>query len=57
MQGQADDVVPPAIAGSYVDAAARAGEVVCLTLRAGGGHFSLVDPVSDTCAAAVEEIE
>ncbi|MFD4035325.1 hypothetical protein ACFWVP_33630 [Streptomyces sp. NPDC058637] len=57
VQGQADDVVPPAIAESNVDAAARAGEIVGLTLLAGAGHFAVVDPASDACAAAVGEIE
>ncbi|MFD6415058.1 alpha/beta hydrolase family protein [Streptomyces sp. NPDC060194] len=57
VQGRADDVVTPDVAESYVAAAAKAGEVVGLTLLTGVGHFGLIDPSADACAAAVEEIE
>ncbi|MFG3099695.1 alpha/beta hydrolase [Streptomyces sp. NPDC048182] len=56
VQGGADTVVPPAVAEAYADAAARAGEVVGVTLLADVGHFPLVDPEADACAVVVEEI-
>ncbi len=56
MQGRTDVVVPQAVAESYADAAARAGEVVGLTLLEGVGHFPLVDPSADACAVVAEEI-
>ncbi|WP_432197851.1 alpha/beta hydrolase [Streptomyces sp. bgisy027] len=56
VQGRADIVVPPAVAESYADAAAKAGEVVGLTLLEDVGHFTLIDPAADACAVVVEEI-
>ncbi|GGX74321.1 alpha/beta hydrolase family protein [Streptomyces minutiscleroticus] len=56
VQGRTDVVVPQAVAESYADAAARAGEVVGLTLLEGVGHFPLVDPSADACAVVAEEI-
>ncbi|MFI8188677.1 alpha/beta hydrolase [Streptomyces sp. NPDC085946] len=56
VQGRADLVVPQAVAESYADAAARAGEVVGLTLLEDVGHFPLVDPAADACAVVGEEI-
>ncbi|USQ82516.1 alpha/beta hydrolase [Streptomyces phaeoluteigriseus] len=56
VQGRTDLVVPEAVAESYADAAARAGEVVGLTLLEDVGHFPLIDPVADACAVVVEEI-
>ncbi|MET7679136.1 prolyl oligopeptidase family serine peptidase [Streptomyces sp. NPDC005423] len=56
VQGRADTVVPEAVAESYADAAARAGEVVGLTLLADVGHFPLIDPAADACAVVAEEI-
>ena len=38
-----------------VDAAARAGETVGLTLLEGVGHFPLIDPAADACAVVSEE--
>ncbi|MER5222237.1 alpha/beta hydrolase family protein [Streptomyces flaveus] len=56
VQGRADVVVPQAVAESYADAAAKAGEVVGLTLLDGVGHFPLIDPAADACAVVAEEI-
>ncbi|EGX57353.1 lipase/esterase [Streptomyces zinciresistens K42] len=56
VQGRADLVVPQAVAESYADAAAKAGEVVGLTLLEEVGHFPLIDPAADACAVVAEEI-
>lgn len=56
VQGRTDNVVPQAVAESYADAAAKAGEVVGLTLLEDVGHFPLIDPAADACAVVVEEI-
>jgi acetyl esterase/lipase len=56
VQGRTDVVVPQAVAESYADAAAEAGEVVGLTLLEGVGHFPLIDPSADACAVVAEEI-
>lgn len=56
VQGRSDVVVPQAVAESYADAAAKAGEVVGLTLLEDVGHFPLIDPAADACAVVVEEI-
>ncbi|MFI5758086.1 alpha/beta hydrolase [Streptomyces sp. NPDC051569] len=56
VQGRSDLTVPQAVAEAYVDAAARAGEMVGLTLLEEVGHFPLIDPVADACAVVAEEI-
>lgn len=56
VQGRADTVVPHAVAESYADAAAKAGEVVGVTLLPDVGHFPLIDPAADACAVVAEEI-
>ncbi|WP_105973029.1 alpha/beta hydrolase [Streptomyces geranii] len=56
VQGRADLDVPQLVAESYADAAAKAGEVVGLTLLEDVGHFPLIDPVADACAVVAEEI-
>lgn len=56
VQGRTDLIVPEAVAESYADAAAKAGEVVGLTLLEDVGHFPLIDPVADACAVVAEEI-
>ncbi|MFE9352728.1 alpha/beta hydrolase family protein [Streptomyces olivaceoviridis] len=56
VQGRADLVVPEPVAESYADAAAKAGEMVGLTLLADVGHFPLIDPAADACAVVAEEI-
>lgn len=56
VQGRTDVDVPEAVAESYADAAAKAGEVVGLTLLEDVGHFPLIDPAADACAVVVEEI-
>lgn len=56
VQGRDDRIVPPAVVESYVDAAARAGEMVGLTLLEDVGHFPLIDPSADACAVVAEEI-
>ncbi|MEU7468823.1 alpha/beta hydrolase [Streptomyces sp. NPDC044984] len=56
VQGRTDTVVPQAVAEAYAEAAAKAGEVVGLTLLEDVGHFPLIDPVADACAVVAEEI-
>ncbi|WP_405916537.1 alpha/beta hydrolase family protein [Streptomyces sp. NBC_00728] len=56
VQGRTDLVVPQAVAESYADAAARAGEVIGLTLLDDVGHFPLIDPAADACAVVADEI-
>jgi acetyl esterase/lipase len=56
VHGREDIVVPARVAEAYVDAAARAGETVGLTLLDGVGHFPLIDPSADACAVVAEEI-
>lgn len=56
VQGRTDVIVPQAVAESYAEAAARAGEVVGLTLLEDVGHFPLIDPAADACAVVAEEI-
>ncbi|MFI1014302.1 alpha/beta hydrolase family protein [Streptomyces sp. NPDC020965] len=56
VQGRDDLTVPFAVAESFVDAAAKAGETVGLTLLEEVGHFPLIDPAADACAVVAEEI-
>ncbi|MPY65015.1 alpha/beta hydrolase family protein [Streptomyces spongiae] len=56
VQGRTDIVVPEAVAESYADAAAKAGEMIGLTLLEDVGHFPLIDPAADACAVVAEEI-
>ncbi|MFD0413101.1 alpha/beta hydrolase family protein [Streptomyces sp. NPDC127108] len=56
VQGRTDIVVPQAVSEAYADAAAKAGEVVGLTLLEDVGHFPLIDPAADACAVVAEEI-
>ncbi|WP_406105159.1 alpha/beta fold hydrolase [Streptomyces sp. NBC_01003] len=56
VQGRADTTVPYVVAEAYADAAAKAGEVVGLTLLEDVGHFPLIDPAADACAVVAEEI-
>jgi len=56
VQGRSDVDVPQAVAESYADAAAKAGEMVGLTLLEDVGHFPLIDPAADACAVVAEEI-
>lgn len=56
VQGRSDVVVPHQVAESYAEAAAKAGEVVGLTLLEDVGHFPLIDPAADACAVVAEEI-
>ncbi|MFC4330153.1 alpha/beta hydrolase [Streptomyces andamanensis] len=56
VQGRSDVEVPQAVAESYTEAAAKAGEVVGLTLLGEVGHFPLIDPAADACAVVAEEI-
>ncbi|GLF95926.1 alpha/beta hydrolase family protein [Streptomyces yaizuensis] len=57
VQGQEDIVVPAQVAEAFVDAAARSGETVGLTLLPDTGHFPLIDPAADACAVVAEEID
>ncbi|MFI1186451.1 alpha/beta hydrolase [Streptomyces californicus] len=56
VHGVEDIVVPPAVSEAYVDAAARSGETVGLTLLGEVGHFPLIDPSADACAVVAEEL-
>ncbi|MER7490222.1 alpha/beta hydrolase [Streptomyces sp. NPDC126497] len=56
VQGRTDTVVPQAVAESYAEAAAKAGEVVGVTSLEDVGHFPLIDPRADACAVVAEEI-
>ncbi|MEU9319150.1 alpha/beta hydrolase [Streptomyces sp. NPDC048295] len=56
VQGTTDSDVPQAVAEAFVDAAARAGETVGLTLLPEVGHFPLIDPAADACAVVAEEL-
>ncbi|WP_309097385.1 alpha/beta hydrolase [Streptomyces sp.] len=56
VQGRADREVPQIVAESYADAAAKAGEMVGVTLLEDVGHFALIDPTADACAVVAEEI-
>ncbi|MEV5338758.1 alpha/beta hydrolase [Streptomyces sp. NPDC052676] len=56
VQGRTDRDVPQAVAEAYADAAAKAGEMVGLTLLEDVGHFPLIDPAADACAVVAEEI-
>jgi len=56
VQGRRDIDVPQAVAEAYADAAAKAGEVVGVTLLEDVGHFPLIDPAADACAVVAEEI-
>ncbi|MBZ6200896.1 alpha/beta hydrolase [Streptomyces olivaceus] len=56
VQGRADVDVPQAVADAYADAAAKAGEVVGVTLLEDVGHYPLIDPAADACAVVAEEI-
>ncbi len=49
-------MVPQQVAEAYVAAAAKAGEMVGLTLLDAVGHFPLIDPAADACAVVAEEI-
>ncbi|MEU9761344.1 alpha/beta hydrolase [Streptomyces sp. NPDC047985] len=56
VQGTTDLDVPQPVAEAFVDAAARAGETVGLTLLPEVGHFPLIDPSSGACAVVAEEL-
>ncbi|MFE0418533.1 alpha/beta hydrolase [Streptomyces tendae] len=56
VQGRTDVDVPQAVAEAYADAAAKAGEVVGVTLLEDVGHYPLIDPAADACAVVAEEI-
>ncbi|KAB2590083.1 alpha/beta hydrolase family protein [Streptomyces arboris] len=56
VHGEEDIVVPLAVSEAYVDAAAKSGEMVGLTLLGDVGHFPLIDPAADACAIVAEEI-
>lgn len=56
VHGTTDLTVPHAVSEAFVDAAAKAGEMVGLTLLEDVGHFALIDPSADACAVVAEEI-
>ncbi|WP_326766409.1 alpha/beta hydrolase [Streptomyces sp. NBC_01591] len=56
VQGTTDFDVPQAVAEAFVDAAAKAGETVGLTLLPDVGHYPLIDPAADACAVVAEEL-
>ncbi|GAA3066372.1 alpha/beta hydrolase [Streptomyces roseofulvus] len=56
VQGREDFTVPAEVADAFVEAAAKAGETVGLTLLEDVGHFALIDPAADACAVVAEEL-
>lgn len=56
VHGRKDIVVPQAVTEAYVDAAAKAGEMVGVTLLEDVGHYAPVDPGADACAVVAEEL-
>jgi acetyl esterase/lipase len=56
VQGRTDTTVPYEVSEAYAEAAAKAGEVVGVTLLEDVGHFPLIDPAADACAVVAEEI-
>ncbi|MFJ4969717.1 alpha/beta hydrolase family protein [Streptomyces sp. NPDC088755] len=56
VHGEEDIVVPLAVSEAYVEAAAKSGEMVGLTLLGDVGHFPLIDPAAGACAIVAEEI-
>ncbi|MFF3954236.1 alpha/beta hydrolase [Streptomyces sp. NPDC001890] len=56
VQGTTDVDVPQPVAEAFVDAAAKAGETVGLTLLPDVGHFPLIDPAADACAVVAEKL-
>lgn len=56
VHGRNDIVVPQAVAEAYVDAAAKAGEMVGITLLEDVGHYAPIDPGADACAVVAEEL-
>ncbi|MGW2084590.1 alpha/beta hydrolase [Streptomyces sp. NPDC001880] len=56
VQGTTDLDVPQAVSEAFVDAAAKAGETVGLTLLPEVGHYPLIDPAADACAVVAEEL-
>ncbi|GGK22905.1 lipase [Streptomyces camponoticapitis] len=56
VHGREDIVVPQAVSEAYVDAAAKAGEMVGITLLEDVGHYPPVDPGADACAVVAEEL-
>ncbi|MCX5161181.1 alpha/beta hydrolase [Streptomyces sp. NBC_00264] len=56
VQGTTDVDVPQAVSEAFVDAAAKAGETVGLTLLPDVGHYPLIDPAADACAVVAEEL-
>jgi acetyl esterase/lipase len=52
VQGEADELVPPAMVVDYVAAARAAGDDVTFELRPGEGHFDHLDPAGPAWAVA-----
>jgi acetyl esterase/lipase len=57
VHGTTDNVVPPQVSMAFARAAEVAGEESTVAWLAATGHFPLIDPASDACAAVVDEIE
>jgi acetyl esterase/lipase len=55
IQGQSDNLVPPAMASEYAEAARRKSDEVKLVVIEKAGHFELVDPTSFAWAKVREE--
>jgi acetyl esterase/lipase len=56
VHGTTDNVVPPQVTAAFTAAAAAAGEEPVTAWLPGTGHFPLIDPSTDACAAVVDEI-
>jgi acetyl esterase/lipase len=57
VHGEADDIVPPAIARRYHERALEAGDPCELVMLPGVGHMEHLDPGSSAWAAVVEWLE
>ncbi|WP_354700689.1 hypothetical protein DSM112329_00974 [Paraconexibacter sp. AEG42_29] len=57
VQGEQDEMVPPAMVASYVAAAREAGDDVTFDLRPDDGHFELIEPDSGGWAAVLAWLE
>lgn len=56
VHGTTDNVVPPQVSAAFARAAAAAGEEPTVAWLPATGHFPLIDPSSEACAAVADEI-
>jgi acetyl esterase/lipase len=57
VQGDRDELVPPAMVAAYVAAARKAGDEVTFDQRADDGHFELIEPDGAGWAAVVHWLQ